>query len=74
MFSPTAGKLTPFYFICRFTIPQTLLLFAYFTYTRQEDTGVCKQTEGEYYSAVNLNLYRAFGLLQPFCVYLHCLV
>lgn len=48
MFFPDCRKTQPFYFICQFTIPQASPLFAYFTYTREEDTGVCKQTDGEY--------------------------
>lgn len=58
MFFPTVGKLNLSISFVDSPFPKHQPLFAYFTYTREEDTGVCKQTYGESYIAVNLT----FGL------------
>lgn len=47
---------------------QSIPLFAYFTYTRGEDTGVCKQTYGESYIAVNLTFVLPWLHLTIVCV------
>lgn len=68
MFFPTAGKLTLSISFVDSPFPKHQPLFAYFTYTRGEDTGVCKQTYGEYYIAVNLTFVLHWLHLTIVCV------